>query len=82
MGYKIDDVAHIGSLSAVYIVFFINRAGHFFRMIQPVTFWLNPYHGWWNYALDGFWLSLVLKIAGQDKQWGRRRALIVAGLFA
>jgi len=58
--------AHVDTMSAVYVVFFVNRAGHFYRMIQPVTFWLNPYHGWWNYCIDGVWMLLIAKIAVEE----------------
>lgn len=57
---------HIGTLSACHIVFFVNRAGHFYRMVQPVTFWLNPYHGWHNYIADAMWIFMIMKIAFEE----------------
>jgi len=58
--------AHMDTLSAVYINFFVNRGGHFHRMVQPVTFWLNPYHDWRNYVADSVWVLLVGKIALEE----------------
>merc|ERR1719265_1871114 len=54
--------AHMDTFSAVYVVFFVNRAGNFHRMVQPITFWMNPYHDAGNYLADFVWIALVLKI--------------------
>lgn len=59
--------AHQGSLTAMYVILFINRAGHIYKDVEAVTFWIDPYHGtWYAYALDAIWLLLVFKILFEE----------------
>lgn len=53
---------HKEVFTATFCMFFLTRGGHIFKMIVPVSVWLSPYHGWWNYVLDGLWMLLVLKL--------------------
>jgi hypothetical protein len=48
-------------------------------MVQPVTFWMNPYHGWWNYVADIFWVILVGKV-GVDEVLYIMKAVRQVGL--
>jgi hypothetical protein len=54
--------AHMDIFTAIFVVMFLNRAGHIHRMVQPVSFWLTPYPDWTYYVADVIWLSMVLKI--------------------
>lgn len=77
--------AHQGMVTATFVTFLFNRAGHIHKRVEPVSVWLDPYHG--NIGiiiLDIVWILLVGKIAvveGIDivkhvKQLGAKRGMI------
>merc|ERR1719281_1424547 len=58
--------AHIGVITTIHINLFLNRAGHIYKQIEPVSVWIDPYHGWWCYAADASWALLILKIVIEE----------------
>lgn len=55
--------AHKGVLTAHFVLFFFNGAGHIGKRVEPISVWLDPYHNtWWVYVIDCVWLLLVTKI--------------------
>merc|ERR1719331_517353 len=56
---------HLDIFIATHIRFFMNRAGHIHKSIEPMCQWLYPYHGWWCYLTDLSWLLLVLKLLSE-----------------
>lgn len=75
--------AHMDVLTATYIFFFLNRGGHIHKIVEPLSVWLHPYHGWWNYVIDISWALLVLcllvfetwEVSRYVRQLGCRRTL-------
>jgi hypothetical protein len=53
---------HLDVFTANFVLFFVTRAGHIFKKIEPVSFWLVPYRSWWNWFFDIGWLFWVGKI--------------------
>jgi len=53
---------HIETLTATFITFFVNHAGHIHKLIEPITIPMEAYNSWNQYVLDLFWLLLVLKL--------------------
>jgi len=54
--------AHQGTLGATFVFVYLNRAGHIYKDVEPMSIWVDPYHCTWRtYVLDGVWLLLVLK---------------------
>lgn len=51
--------SHMNLLTATYILFFLNRAGHIHKIVEPVCLWLRPYQNWWDYVPDIAWFSVV-----------------------
>jgi len=53
---------HIETLTATFITFFFNRAGHIHKLIEPITIPMEAYNSWSQYVFDLCWLFLVLKL--------------------
>jgi len=53
---------HEDLLTATYTALFLNRGGHIHKFVEPVSVYLNPYHGWWCYVADIGWALLTLKL--------------------
>eukprot|EP00928_Gymnodinium_smaydae_P079667 TRINITY_DN63535_c0_g1_i1.p1 TRINITY_DN63535_c0_g1~~TRINITY_DN63535_c0_g1_i1.p1 ORF type:complete len:795 (-),score=124.47 TRINITY_DN63535_c0_g1_i1:297-2681(-) len=75
--------AHLDLFTCTFILLFMNRGGHFHKLLEPVSIWLHPYSSAWNYVWDICWLLLVvylavdegIQIAKHIKQLGFRRGL-------
>ena len=52
----------MGSGTAAYIFLFLNRSGHIFTVVAPVSFWLEQYPSWTTYVANIIWVTCVLKI--------------------
>merc|ERR1719215_110985 len=60
---------HADLLTASYILIFINQGGHIHKMIEPVSFFLHPYHqqdGVHCYVADILFLVLMLKLLVEE----------------
>jgi len=72
-------------VTATYILFFLNRGGHIHKVVEPVSFYLDPYHGlWFCYAFDIAWAALCLKLLLEEsweilKHW--RQLGLAKGCF-
>uniref|UniRef100_A0A7S1M1G8 Polycystin cation channel PKD1/PKD2 domain-containing protein n=1 Tax=Alexandrium catenella TaxID=2925 RepID=A0A7S1M1G8_ALECA len=73
-------------LTATYIMFFLNRGGHIHKIVEPVSFNLDPYHGGYIcYVWDICWASLIVKLFLEEsweiikhlRQLGVRKGLMV-----
>jgi len=53
---------HLDVFTANFVLFFITRAGHIFKKVEPVSFWLVPYRHWYQWFFDFGWLFWVGKI--------------------
>mmetsp|Transcript_7419 Transcript_7419/g.16971 ORF Transcript_7419/g.16971 Transcript_7419/m.16971 type:complete len:897 (+) Transcript_7419:48-2738(+) len=49
-------------VTATYVNLFMNTGGHIHKWVEPVSFYIHPYHGWWCWASDGIWLALIAKL--------------------
>jgi len=49
-------------LSATYIYFVLNEAGHIYKTVEPFSFFLDPYPSVGHYVVDIIWLLLTLKL--------------------
>jgi hypothetical protein len=60
--------AHEELLTATFIFIFVNPAGHFHKMVEPVSIWLDPYHQHdpFVYVFDLIWIVLVLKMFAEE----------------
>lgn len=76
---------HIQAITGTFIFLHQNRAGHFHKRIEPVSVWLDPYHGSWHcYFFDVVWCLLILKIIYEESMDIRancRRYGIRKGLY-
>eukprot|EP00928_Gymnodinium_smaydae_P038534 TRINITY_DN26565_c0_g1_i2.p1 TRINITY_DN26565_c0_g1~~TRINITY_DN26565_c0_g1_i2.p1 ORF type:complete len:780 (-),score=170.06 TRINITY_DN26565_c0_g1_i2:238-2577(-) len=55
--------AHLDLFTCTFILLFMNRGGHFHKLLEPVSIWLHPYSSAWNYVFDIAWLLLVIYLA-------------------
>lgn len=62
--------AHQDCLTVTFINFYMNRAGHIFKQIDPVAMWLHPFHGWENYLLDSAYVIMVIIVL-----WGELKTM-------
>jgi len=46
--------------------FFLNRAGHIHKVIEPISFFLTPYDTWVDYLWDALWVLMVVKLAKDE----------------
>merc|ERR1719361_990533 len=53
---------NLNLLTAIYVNFYFNSAGHIYKMVEPVSLWLDPYRHWTNWLADLTWLAAVLHI--------------------
>lgn len=54
------------SVTATNIFFVVNRAGHIFKVVEPITFVLDAYPEWYSYVFDIVWLLCVIKLAAGE----------------
>jgi len=54
---------HLNSMTLTFINFFMNRAGHIHKVIEPISFFLQPYNTWSDYVWDVLWCVMVVKLA-------------------
>jgi hypothetical protein len=54
------------SVTATNIFFVINRAGHIFKIVEPITFVLEAYPNWYAYLFDIVWLLCVIKLGAGE----------------
>eukprot|EP00928_Gymnodinium_smaydae_P021197 TRINITY_DN18250_c0_g3_i1.p1 TRINITY_DN18250_c0_g3~~TRINITY_DN18250_c0_g3_i1.p1 ORF type:complete len:958 (-),score=117.64 TRINITY_DN18250_c0_g3_i1:466-3339(-) len=57
---------HMNLLTTTIILMYMNQAGHIHKIVEPISYWLSPYHAWYNYLFDGIWVCLVLKIVIEE----------------
>jgi len=57
---------HEDLITATYINLFLNRGGHIHKIVEPVSFYLHPYHGWWCWFVDIVWVILILKLFAEE----------------
>lgn len=54
------------SVTATNIFFVLNRAGHIFKVVEPMTFVLEAYPHWSNYVFDIVWLLCIIKLGAGE----------------
>jgi hypothetical protein len=54
------------SVTATNIFFVVNRAGHIFKIVEPITFVLDAYPEWYSYLFDIVWLLCVIKLGAGE----------------
>jgi len=51
--------AHQDLVTATYIFFFLNIGGHIHKIVEPVSFFMNPYVHWYDYLFDILWFLFI-----------------------
>jgi len=54
------------TITATNIFFVVNRAGHMFKIVEPITFVLEAYPDWYSYLFDIVWILCVIKIGAGE----------------
>jgi len=53
-------------ITAVHITFLFNRGGHVFKILDPTSIWLHPYHHAGCYVADCLWALLAFKLFAEE----------------